>query len=41
MLLRNGYAKDLKNEYARCELGDGYFYDIESDELKKVKIIKA
>ena len=34
-------AKDLKNEYARCELGDGYFYDIESDELKKVKIIKA
>ncbi len=32
--------KELKNEYARCELGDGYYYDIESDELKKIKIIK-
>jgi len=34
-------AKELKNEYARCELGDGYFYDIESDELAKVKFLKA
>ncbi len=33
--------KELKNEYARCELGDGYYYDIESDELKKIKIIKV
>lgn len=33
--------KELKNEYARCNLGDGYYYDIESDELKKIKIIKA
>lgn len=33
-------AKELKNEYAHCELGDGYFYDIESDELKKLKFIK-
>ena len=33
--------KELKNEYARCELGDGYYFDIESDELKKVKFIKA
>ena len=32
--------KELKNEYARCEVGDGYYYDIESDELKKIKIIK-
>ena len=32
--------KELKNEYAKCELGDGYYYDIESDELKKIKIIK-
>ena len=32
--------KELKNEYARCELGDGYYFDIESDELKKIKIIK-
>ncbi len=34
-------AKELKTEYARCELGDGYYYDIESDELKKIKIIKV
>ncbi len=33
--------KELKNEYARCELGDGYFFDIESDELKKIKLIKV
>ncbi|MCR4645630.1 MAG: hypothetical protein K5695_09520 [Oscillospiraceae bacterium] len=34
-------AKELKNEYARCELGDGYFYDIESDDLKKMRFLKA
>ncbi len=34
-------AKELKTEYARCELGDGYFFDIESDELKKTKFLKA
>ncbi|MBR1481558.1 MAG: hypothetical protein IJ598_01175 [Ruminococcus sp.] len=34
-------AKELKNEYARCELGDGYYFDIESDELHKLKIIKV
>lgn len=33
--------KELKSEYARCELGDGYFYDIESDDLKKLKFLKA
>ncbi|MBR1764669.1 MAG: hypothetical protein IJ746_04680 [Ruminococcus sp.] len=33
--------RELKNEYARCELGDGYYYDIESDELKKIKFIKV
>ncbi len=33
--------KELKNEYARCELGDGYYFDIESDELHKIKIIKV
>ncbi len=33
--------KELKNEYARCEIGDGYYFDIESDELRKIKIIKA
>ncbi|MBQ8298186.1 MAG: cell division protein FtsK [Ruminococcus sp.] len=34
-------VNELKNEYARCEVGDGYYYDIESDELKKLKFIKA
>ena len=34
-------AKELKNEYARCELGDGYFYDIDSDDLKKMRFLKA
>lgn len=32
--------KSLKEDYARCELGDGYFYDIEADRLLKVKYIK-
>lgn len=31
--------KELKEEYAKCEKGDGYYYDIESDEVKKVKFI--
>ena len=33
--------RELRNEYARCELGDGYYFDIESDELKKIKFIKV
>lgn len=32
--------KELKTQYAKCELGDGYCYDIERDELKKLKFIK-
>lgn len=32
--------KTLKEDYARCELGDGYYYDIEGDRLKKLKFIK-
>ena len=32
--------KDLKEDYAKCELGDGYYYDIDSDLLKKCKFIK-
>ena len=31
-------VKSLKEEYASCEEGDGYFYSIEKDELKKIKI---
>lgn len=33
-------TKTLKEDYARCELGDGYFYDVEADVLKKMKFIK-
>lgn len=32
--------KALKEDYARCERGDGYFYDIEADNLLKAKLIK-
>ena len=32
--------KSLKEDYAKCELGDGYFYDVEADNLKKMKFIK-
>lgn len=33
-------TKALKEDYARCEKGDGYFYDIEADSLSKLKFIK-
>lgn len=33
-------VKTLKEYYARCELGDGYCYDIEADKLVKLKFIK-
>ena len=32
--------KTLKEEYAPCELGDGYVYMIEEDSIKKLKFIK-
>lgn len=34
-------VKSLKEEYAPCEEGDGYFYSIERDDLKKLKFIKS
>lgn len=33
-------TKALKEDYALCEKGDGYFYDIEADNLLKAKFIK-
>ncbi len=33
-------AKELKAEYAKCSKGDGYYYDIEGDILKKLKFIR-
>lgn len=33
-------TKALKEDYARCELGDGYCYDVEADKLVKLKFIK-
>ena len=34
-------VKYLKEEYAKCELGDGYYYDVEADRLQKMKFIKT
>ena len=33
-------VKTLKEDFARCEKGDGYFYDVEADNLLKLKFIK-
>ncbi|MEE0954242.1 MAG: cell division protein FtsK [Eubacterium sp.] len=33
--------KELKAEYAKCSVGDGYAYDVEADSLTKLKFIKA
>ena len=33
-------VKALKEDYARCERGDGYYYDVEADNLVKAKFIK-
>ncbi|HCJ40950.1 FtsK/SpoIIIE domain-containing protein [uncultured Ruminococcus sp.] len=33
-------VKLLKADYAPCEKGDGYYYDVEADSLKKLKIIQ-
>ena len=32
--------KELKARFARCSVGDGYWFDIVADELKKLKFIK-
>lgn len=34
-------AAELKAEYAPCEVGDGYYYDVERDKLTKLKLLKA
>lgn len=34
-------VKMLKEDYAQCILGDGYYYDIEADRLSKLKFIKV
>ena len=34
-------VKSLKEDYAKCEKGDGYFYDVEADSLLKLKFIKS
>lgn len=31
---------DLKTAYGKCERGDGYFFDLEGDDLHKLKFIK-
>ena len=34
-------VKYPKEEYAICEIGDGYYYDVEADKLQKIKLIKS
>lgn len=34
-------VKELKSEYAKCSIGDGYYFNVETDELYKLKFIKA
>ena len=34
-------AKELKMEYAKCERGDGYYFDIERDVLTKMKFLEC
>lgn len=33
--------KSLKEDYAKCEIGDGYYYNVDADTLKKTKFIKV
>ena len=33
-------VKELKEDYAKCEQGDGYFYDVEADKRLKLRFIK-
>lgn len=33
-------VKMLKSDYAKCEFGDGYYYDVEADNLKKFRMIQ-
>ena len=34
-------AKELRTEYANCNVGDGFYYDVEADELKKLRFYKC
>lgn len=34
-------ARELKAEYAKCSVGDGYYYDVEADVLEKLRFIKS
>jgi DNA segregation ATPase ftsK/spoIIIE and related proteins len=34
-------ARELKAEFAKCSVGDGYYYDVEADILQKVRFLKC
>ncbi len=34
-------SKEMKREYARCDVGDGYYYDVDREELRKFKVMKS
>ena len=40
-VFRDMDAKEMKMTYARCEVGDGYIYNIEADKLQKLKFAKT
>lgn len=33
--------KEMKREYARCDVGDGFYYDVDRENLQKMKVIKS
>lgn len=39
-IFKNMNSKELKEQFAKCELGDGYYYDFDNDDLQKLKFIK-
>lgn len=39
-IFQNMNAKELKEKYAKCERGDGYYYDFDTDTIEKLKFIK-
>lgn len=39
-LLGDMDVKTLKADYAKCEKGDAYYYDVEADDLVKLKLIQ-
>lgn len=39
-IFANQDASELKERFGKCDLGDGYYFDIERDSLDKVRLLK-